>query len=62
MRAWGSQAGEGFQSDLEEGGYHYDGEDEDAEGFEAAATHGVIFVIARSSGDEQRCRPHDKRR
>lgn len=36
-----------FEADLDEGGYHDYGEDEDAEGFETGATDGVeVFVAA----------------
>ncbi len=39
---------EALERDLEEGGDHDDGEDEDADGFEAAAPDGVgSFVLAR---------------
>ena len=60
MRAWRGEATEGFEGHLKEGCYHYDGEDEDAEGFEAAAADGVVFVIAGAAGDEERSCPDDK--
>ena len=53
----GGQPVEAFQRDLEEGGYHYDGEDKNAEWFETSPAHGVrVLVISR---DELRGSPYD---
>lgn len=51
----GGEPVEAFECDLEEGSDHDDGEDEHADGFEAAAAHRVgVGVLAR---DEFRRRP-----
>ena len=46
----GGEAGEAFERYLEERGDHYDGEDEDANRFEAAAANRVGVLVA--AGDE----------
>lgn len=56
-RGGGGEAVEALEGDLEEGGYHYDGEDEDADWFEAAASDGVAVFVP--SGDEFRGCPYD---
>lgn len=49
MVGGGSETVEAFESDLEEGSDHDDGEDEDADGFETAAADGVGVLVL--SGD-----------
>ena len=53
----GGEALDALEEDLEEGGDHDDGEDEDAEGFEFAPADGVGVVVV--AGDEARGGPDD---
>ena len=50
---------EALERHLKEGGYHYDGKDEHANGFEPASPHRVGVFVA--SGDEFARGPYDRR-
>lgn len=53
----GGELLEALEGDLEEGGYHHDGKDENADWFETSPPDWVGVFVA--SGDEFGCRPHD---
>ena len=50
---------ERFERDLEEGGYHYDAEDQDADGFKTPPADGVGFGVGGAAGDQPRGGPDD---